>query len=63
MTTQKAEALVSSTVKNTSSVNYDVRLALHFIQDQVYRDVQRLSLSSVVLMMASVAYLVRYIVL
>ncbi len=43
MTTQKAEALVSSTVKNTSSVNYDVRLALHFIQDQVgtFKDYHR----------------------
>jgi len=35
MTTQKAEALLSAVVRNTNTVNYDVRLALHFIQNQI----------------------------
>ena len=35
LTTQKAEALVTGVVKQTDNVNYDVRLALQFIQNQV----------------------------
>lgn len=35
MTTQKADILLSSVVKMTNDVNYDVKLVRHFIQDQV----------------------------
>ena len=35
MTTQKADALLSSVVKHVDNVSFDVRLALHFIQDQI----------------------------
>ncbi len=35
LTTQKADALLTSVVKHVEVVNFDVRLALHFIQDQI----------------------------
>ena len=35
LTTQKADALLNSVVKHVEVVNFDVRLALHFIQDQI----------------------------
>ena len=35
LTTQKAEALLSSVVSTTDNLNYDVRMALNFIQNQI----------------------------
>lgn len=35
LTTQKADALLSGVVKQVDNVAFDVRLALHYIQDQI----------------------------
>ena len=37
LTTQKAEALLSSVVKATDNIKYDVKLTRKFIQDQVWK--------------------------
>ena len=33
---KQSEALLASVVKSTNNVAFDIRLAVHFIQDQVY---------------------------
>ena len=35
LTTQQAEALLTAANKTTNCLNYDIRLAMNFIQDQV----------------------------
>lgn len=35
LTTQQAEALLSAANTTANNVNYDIRLAMNFIQDQV----------------------------
>ena len=45
LTTQCAETLLSDVVKHTENVSYDVRLALHFIQEQVKEKIPVLSIS------------------